>query len=146
MRTNTAVTLYNRRECVVHGKRAVMFQRTVLDAVYWEPTRGARFGAASQTSNDGLLLIVPWLVGAENREYIDSVSFAAVDALTARKYWTLTEGADYVAKGIVGGAPVVDEDTIKVLLRANAEMYRIVTVNAMMFGARGMRHWEVRGK
>lgn len=127
------VTLYNK---FLEGN-AEKWQRTVLRGVFWDSTQGRTVRKNGVSSDDGLVLVIPFSVGADGA-YCKPKEFAALGTKTGK--WTLAAG-DAVVLGDVG----YDVERSTKELQCFDDKLVIGHVDTRDYGG-GMAHWEVSGK
>lgn len=143
MRCNTDCTIYNYYRNVSSGVEEVI--TTHLDGVFWESRKAVNRIKAGMTEADSMTVYIPLDVTATgSKPYIDPVKYALLSPEDARKHWTLTEGTDYIAKGITATASTSRE--LKEVMSGAYEHFKITSVDPKLFGSGNMRHWEVSGK
>ncbi len=142
------MTVYNRYENRETGR--VEWRRTVLggtrvtggSAVHWEDNRTAK----SLTNGLRTVDIMIWYeaVADGGRTYLPPKAYAAVEPEHIDRYWTLTPGADRVAKG---RAPEpAGPDALNDILLAEDDCATVTGVDTLDFGSPEMWHFEVSAK
>jgi hypothetical protein len=135
MKTNTAVTLYNRY--INPTTRLEEFQRVVIPSAHWENRKAANALASGGLVNaDQATVYIPMTHGAK---YLSPTRWRALASRVG--YWTLQVG-DLIAFGAV--ADDVDAEYTVTDLRAEYnDVLQVRSVDEMNFGSVSMRHWKV---
>jgi hypothetical protein len=133
MRTNTAVTVWNRY--IDSATRTERWQRTQIPAVAWENRKGSNVLASGGniTANQASIYIP--MQG--NTDYLNPMAWL----LDKIGNWTLKVG-DIIAKGLID-TELTPTFTVSDLENANYEVLTITSVDLMDAGSLRMRHWKV---
>lgn len=143
MRTNTALTLYNR----VPGTET--YHRTVIGHVAWENRKASNVIASGGTiAADQVAVYIP-MQGATG--YLAPKAWQALTTKTGK--WTLQVG-DVIVRGTVTdeihaavvGPPAVAAFTMTDLKAKYDDVLTITSVDVMDNGSPAMRHFQIGGR
>ncbi|RJQ42816.1 MAG: hypothetical protein C4545_04055 [Anaerolineaceae bacterium] len=137
MKTNTALTIYNRY--IDATTRTEKYQRTVIPAVFWENRKAANVIKSGLLAADQASVYVPFTAG------INHLEPAAWQALTSKTgKWTIAIG-DAIVKGDVTDE-IEGSFTITSLKAKYDDVLIITSVDAQDYGSVGMQHWQIGAK
>ena len=132
MRTNTAMTLYNK--VIVGGVDT--YRRTPIVAVAWENRKQANVLRSGLIAADSVSVYVPLSVCAN---YVKPKAFLALAVKTGK--FTFSVG-DYLVKGLVADE-ITTAFTITGLKAAHDDVVQIKSVDTMDEGRANMRHFQL---
>lgn len=136
MKTNTAITLYNRY--LVAGVET--YQRTVITDVYWENRKASNvLRSGGNIQADQAVVFIPMARGAA---FLNPKAWLALVSKTGK--WTL-QPQDYIVKGVVTDTIGVSF-TITQLKAKYDDVLVISSVDTMDMGSASMQHWKVSAK
>jgi len=136
MRTNTAITFYNR--FVDPATRSELFQRSVISQCYFESLHAARYlqGGTLIMANVATVYI-PMMANIGN--YLHPVDWLALSNKVGK--FTFSEG-DLVVQGVV--TDELSADFTPTDLKARyPDVYSILSVDDQTMGSRSLWHWQV---
>jgi hypothetical protein len=135
MKTNTAITVYNKY--ISAGVEA--WQRTVIPAAQWENRKAANVIKSGMLEADSVVIFVLFLYGSA---YLKQKAWQALTTKTG--YWTLQVG-DYIVKGSVADE-ITTNFTITDLKAKYDDVVKITTVDTLDYGSAALQHWQVGAK
>ncbi len=128
------VTIYNKYKDGSTEK----WQRTVLEGVFWDSSKGAIMRKAGVTAADGLQLIIPLSVDSGIATYMKPKAWAALEVKSEN--WTIQSG-DVVVLGDIAYEVVTSSKE----LQAYDDVMIVSNVDTRDYGGE-MAHYEVTGK
>lgn len=141
--TNTSATLFNYHDNPETGKEE--YHVTHFRDVYWENTTVSTVtltGAAPSAAVVSQTQVFIWPdVDADGKTYVSPRVYARMIPAEARMHWTVRDGQDYLAKGIVDAPETVDSPQ-KTSVGAS-ELMRVQAATTCDYGP--FPHWEIAG-
>jgi len=135
MKTNCQATLYNKY--IVTATRAEAYQRTVLNAVYWENRRAVnRIASGGDIKADKVLVLIPFVLGTN---YLEPIAWQKLVSKVGK--WTLQAG-DMIVRGAVTDE-ITGLFTMSDLKKKYNDVLSISSIDTMDAGSERVRHWEV---
>ena len=127
------VTIYNKYK----SGNTEKWQRTVLQGVFWNSSKGAVIRKTGVASADGVQLIIPFTAD-QNKAYCKPQEFAKLQDKS--NHWTL-QSKDMIVKGILDYEIAKSSSE----LAQFDDVLMVSNVDTRDFGG-NLAHWEVSGK